>query len=118
MDIVYIKDLRVDTIIGIYEWERRSRQAVTMDIEVAAEVEKAARNDQIENTVNYRELVDRIVEFAGASEFQLVETLAERIAAIVREEFSAPWCRVRIGKPGVLRGVREVGVVIERGSRT
>lgn len=118
MDIVYIKELRVETIIGIYEWERRNRQAVVMDIEVVADAEKAAEHDRIEDTVNYRAMVDRIAEFAGASQFQLVETLAVRIAAILREEFAVPWCRVRIGKPAVMRGVRDVGVVIERGART
>jgi dihydroneopterin aldolase len=118
VDIVYIKELRVETVIGIYEWERKSRQAVVMDIEVAADAEKAAEHDRIEDTVNYRAMVDRIAGFAGASRFQLVETLAVRIAAILQEEFAAPWCRVRIGKPGVVRGVRDVGVVVERGART
>lgn len=118
MDIVYIKDLRADTVIGIYEWERRDRQSVTLDIEVGTDVARAATGDRIEDTINYRAVSDRIREFAGTSEFRLVESLAEGVAAILLNEFSAPWCRVRVGKPGILRGVRDVGVIIERGTRS
>jgi 7,8-dihydroneopterin aldolase/epimerase/oxygenase len=117
MDIVFISDLRVRTIIGIYEWERRVRQSISLDLEMGAEIARAAATDAIEDTLNYKAVSKRLIEFVEASEFQLVETLAERIAAIVLTEFNVPWLRLTVHKPGAVRGSRDVGVVIERGKR-
>lgn len=116
-DIVFIRDLRVETVIGVYDWERAIRQTVSLDLEMAADVAGAARTDAIAEALDYKTVAKRLIAFVGESEFQLVETLAERCAAIVMEEFGVPWLRLSIAKPGAVRGSREVGVMIERGTR-
>lgn len=118
MDIIYLNDLRVDTTIGVYDRERRIRQTLVLDLEIGTDFRKAAASDKIEDTVDYQAVAERIVNFAGTSEFKLVETLAEKIADILIREFEVPWCRLRLNKQGALRGVRDVGVVIERGRNT
>ena len=117
MDIIYLNDLRIETTIGIYDWERRTRQTVILDIEMGADISKAAASDNIEDTLDYKAVAKRVMAFVGESEFGLVETLAERIADILLNEFSIPWCRLRLNKQGAVKGVRDVGVVIERGRR-
>lgn len=117
MDIVYLNDLRIDTVVGIYDWERRTRQTVILDIEMGTDIRKAAQHDDIEHTIDYKAVAKRLFSFVGESEFLLVETLAEKVAGILLEEFKVPWCRVRLNKKGAVRGVRDVGVVIERGER-
>jgi len=117
MDIIFISDLRIEAIIGIYDWERVTRQTVSLDLEMAADIRRAAATDRIEDTLNYKAVAKRLIEFVGASDFQLVETLAERSAAIVLEEFNVAWVRLRLRKPGAVRGSRDVGVMIERGVR-
>ena len=116
-DIIFISDLRIETIIGIYDWERKVRQTVSLDLEMATDIRKAASSDSIEDTLNYKAVAKRLIAFVGESEFQLVEPLAERIAGIVTEEFGVSWLRLKLHKPGALRGSRDVGVMIERGSR-
>lgn len=117
MDTVYIRDLRVETVIGIYEWERRVRQTVVLDLEMAADVARAAATDSIADALDYKAVAKRLIAFVEASQFQLVETLAERAAEIVLAEFQVPWLRLQVNKQGALRGARDVGVVIERGVR-
>lgn len=114
MDIIFLHDLRVETIIGIWEWERRIRQTVVIDIDMAADIRRAARTDKVDDTLNYKQVAKRVQQFVTESEFELVETLAERIAAIVIDEFDVPWIRIRVAKPGAIRGARDVGVLIER----
>ena len=114
VDIIFLRDLRIDTVIGIYEWERRTRQTVILDIEMGADVAKAAAGDSIENTLNYKEVAKRIISFVEESRFELVESLAEKIAEIILMEFKVPWCRLTLNKQGAVRGVRDVGVIIER----
>jgi dihydroneopterin aldolase len=116
MDKIFITDLRIETIIGIYDWERRVRQTVSLDLEMAADICQAAATDSIDDTLNYKAVAKRLIAFVGASEFQLVETLAEQIAAIVLDEFNVSWLRLKLHKPGALRGSRDVGVLIERGN--
>lgn len=116
MDIIYLRDLRIDTIIGIYDWERRVKQTVRLDLEMAADVAAAARRDAIEDTLNYKAVAKRLIEFVGTSRFQLVETLAERAAEVVLTEFQVPWLRLSVNKMGAVRGARDVGVIIERGT--
>ncbi len=118
MDIIFLHDLKVDTVIGIWDWERKIRQTVVIDIDMAADIRKAAASDQVEDTLNYKGVAKRVQQFVGESEFQLVETLAERIAGIVIDEFDVPWVRVRVAKPGAIRGAKDVGILIERGTRT
>ncbi len=117
MDIVFISDLRIDTLIGIYDWERRVRQTISLDLEMGADIRRAAATDAIADTLNYKAVAKRLIDFVGSSEYQLVETLAEEIAAIVLAEFAVPWLKLTVHKPGAVRGSRDVGVVIERGSR-
>ena len=117
MDKIFLNELKVDAIIGIWEWERRIRQTVVIDLEMSADIARAAASDSIEDTLNYKAVAKRIQAFVGESRFQLVETLAERIAAIVRDEFDVQWVRVRVNKPGAIRGSRDVGILIERGER-
>lgn len=116
-DIIYLTDLRVETVIGIFDWERRIRQTVSIDLEMAADIRRAAATDSIEDTLNYKAVAKRLIAFVEGSEFQLVETLAERIAQIVLEEFNVPWVRVRLNKRGAVRFAQDVGVIIERGNR-
>lgn len=117
MDIVFLKDLRIETVIGIYDWEREIRQTVALDLEMGADVARAAASDDIEAALDYKAVAKRLTSFVEESEFQLVETLAERCAAIVREEFGVPWVRLTLNKVGAVSGARDVGVVIERGER-
>lgn len=118
MDIIYLRDLRIDTVIGIYGWERQVKQTVVLDIEMGADIRKAAASDAIDDTINYKAVAKRLIQFVGDSEFQLVETLAEHVAAILLQEFHIPWTRVQVNKQGAVRGARDVGVIIERGSKT
>jgi len=117
VDIIYISDLRIETVIGIFDWERKIKQVVILDIEMAGDCRKAAENDDVEDTVNYKSVAKRLIEFVGESKFRLVETLAERCAQTIMEEYRVPWVRLRLNKQGALRGARDVGVVIERGER-
>lgn len=117
MDIIFLHDLRIEAVIGIWEWERKIRQTVSIDLEMSADIAKAAASDSVDDTLNYKAVAKRLQEFVGESGFQLVETLAERIAGIVREEFGVAWVRVRVNKPGAIRGARDVGIIIERGTR-
>jgi len=117
MDKIFLDELKVDTIIGIWEWERRIRQTVVIDLEMSADIDRAAASDDVADTLNYKSVAKRIQSFVAESSFQLVETLAERIAAIIREEFDVAWVKVRVNKPGAIRGSKAVGVSIERGAR-
>ena len=117
MDIVFIEDLRIDAVIGIYDWERRVRQTLSFDIEMAFDNTRPAATDDIADTLNYKDVSKRLIAYVGDSSFGLVETLAERCAAIVREEFGVDWVRLKLSKPGAVRGAKAVGVCIERGVR-
>jgi len=117
MDKIFLNELKVDTVIGIWEWERKIRQTVVIDLEMSADIAKAAATDQVEDTLNYKSVAKRVQSFVAESSFQLVETLAENIAEIIRGEFDVQWVRVRVNKPGAIRGSRDVGILIERGQR-
>lgn len=117
MDIVYIRELEVRTIIGIFDWEREQRQIVSLDLEMGSDIAAAAATDTIKNALDYKAVAKRLIDFIEKSEFFLVETLAERVADIVMNEFNVPWVKLRLGKPGAVTGSKDVGVMIERGSR-
>lgn len=117
MDIIYIRELQVETVIGIYDWEKNVKQVVSLDLEMAADIEQAAKTDHIDDTLNYKAVAKRLIDFIGESEFELLETLAERIATIVLAEFDVPWLKLRLSKPGAVRGSKDTGVMIERGIR-
>jgi dihydroneopterin aldolase len=116
VDIVFINDLRIETIIGIYDWERKVKQTISLDLEMGTDIRKSAETDAIEDTLNYKAVAKRLIAFVGESEYQLVETLAEKITEIVLTEFNVPRVKLTVRKPGAVRGSRDVGVVIERGS--
>lgn len=117
MDIVYIHELQVETIIGIYDWERVRKQVVSLDLEMGADIRPAAASEDINKALDYKAVSKRLISFIEGSEFLLIETLAERVAEIVMTEFAVPWLRLRVGKPGAVTGAKDVGVIIERGAR-
>ena len=117
MDIIFLKDLKIETVVGIYDWERKVKQTVILDLEMATDVKKAASTDKIEDALDYKAIAKRLISFVSESEFELVETLAEQIAEIILIEFDVPWLRLSLNKIGAIRGARDVGVVIERGKK-
>lgn len=117
MGTVFLRDLRVETIIGVFDWERATRRVVSIDVEMAADVARAAASDSIDDALDYGRVSERLVEFVGASSFRLIESLAEEIARILRDEFGVAWVRVTVAKPGAIRGTGAAGVTIERGRR-
>lgn len=117
MDIIFLNDLRVDTVIGIYDWERRVKQTVVFDFEMGTDIRKAAASDSIDDTLNYKAVAKRVIEFVETSEFLLVETMAERVAQLILTEFNVPWLRLKLNKVGAVRYARDVGIIIERGTR-
>ena len=116
MDKIFLRQLEVQAIIGIWDWEREIRQKVSIDLEMATDIRKAAASDSIDDTLNYKNVAKRLIAFVSDSRFQLVETLAERIAEIVVTEFAVPWVKVTVNKPGAIRGSKDVGIIIERRS--
>ena len=116
MDKVFIEALEIETLIGIYDWERRIRQSLLFDIEMAFDNRKPAASDDIADTLNYKAVSKRLIEYVSASSFGLVETLAERCAEIILTEFAVSHVRLKLSKPGAVRGARAVGVIIERSS--
>lgn len=117
MDTIFLRDLRIRTIVGVWEWERRLPQMVSVDLDMAADIQRAATSDQLQDTLDYKAVSVRVKDFVSGSRFNLIETMAEQIAAIVRDEFGVPWVRVAVHKPWAIRGSRDVGVAIERGAR-
>ncbi len=115
MDIIYLSDLKIETVIGVYDWEREIKQTVILDLEMGTDIRRAAATDNIDDTLNYKAVSKRVIDFVEQSEFELVETLAERTVAIIREEFSVPWVRLRLNKKGAVSAAVDVGVIIERG---
>jgi dihydroneopterin aldolase len=114
MDKIFLTALSVECVVGIWEWERRVKQTVIIDLEMAADIRKAASTDHIDDTVDYKKVSKRLLTFVGESQFQLVETLTERIAQLIVTEFGVSWVKVRLNKRGALRGARDVGIEIER----
>jgi dihydroneopterin aldolase len=117
MDIIFLHGLKIDCVIGIWDWERKIRQPVIIDLDMGFDIRRAAETDAIDDTLNYKAVTKRLQDFVGNSQFQLVETMAEQIAAILLGEFKLKWVRVRINKRGAVRGARDVGVIIERRSQ-
>ena len=117
MDIVYIEGLRTDAVIGVYDWERSIRQELVLDLELASDNRAAADTDAIEDAVDYDAISGRIIAYVQDSEFQLIETLAERVAGLVLREFDVSWLRLKLAKPGAVADASSVGVIIERGQK-
>jgi dihydroneopterin aldolase len=117
-DIVFIEDLRIQTVIGIFDWEREITQTVSLDLEMTFDIGRAGASDKIDDTLDYKSVAKRLIAFVEGSEFQLVEALAEHCARIVLEEFPVERVRLKLSKPGAVRGSSAVGVIIERARGT
>jgi 7,8-dihydroneopterin aldolase/epimerase/oxygenase len=117
MDIIFISDFRLDILIGVYEWERRVPQTVQLDVEIGLAPRASPRSDRIGETIDYAKVVARIEQSLAKNRFLLIEALAEHIAQLVMTEFGAPWIRASVTKLGALKGVKRLGVTIERGTR-
>jgi dihydroneopterin aldolase len=114
VDKLFLRELKVETLIGFWDWERRVKQTVSIDLEVGTDAQRAAASDSVADALNYEELARRITETVAAAQFHLVESLADAVARIAVTEFGAPWIKVTVAKPGAIRAARDVGVVIER----
>ncbi len=115
MDIIFLRNLRIETIIGIFDWERKIKQTVFFDIEMATDIKKAAASDHIDDTLDYKSLSKVVIDFVENSDFQLVETLAEKVAELIINDFGVPWLKLTLNKKGALRHADDVGIIIERG---
>jgi dihydroneopterin aldolase len=113
-DRIFLRGLSVECIIGFIEWERRIKQTVVIDLELPVDCRRAAQTDEVADTLDYKQVAKRVIAFVSDSQFKLVETLAQRIALLILEEFGLSWVRVSVNKPGAIRHSRDVGVVIER----
>jgi dihydroneopterin aldolase len=113
-DRLFLRGLEVECIIGFIDWERRMPQKVVIDLELPVDCARAAVQDSVQDTTDYKAIAKRVLAFVGASEFHLVETLAQRLATLLLEEFGLAWVRLTINKPGAIRHARDVGVTIER----
>jgi dihydroneopterin aldolase len=114
MDRIFLEDLRIEAVIGIWEWERRVRQPLSLDLEMATDVRRAAASDRIEDALDYKGIAKHLIQVVEESQFRLVETLAETLAKIVVTEFGVDWLKLSVSKPGAIEGSRNVGVCIER----
>ena len=117
MNIVYIKGLRAQAVIGVYGWGRNVRQTVVFDLEMASDTVRAAASDEIALALDYATISQRVIAQVEASDYQLIETLAEAVAAMIMREFGVPWLCVRLSKPGAVAEAEDVGVIIEAGER-
>jgi dihydroneopterin aldolase len=113
-DRIFLRGLTAECIIGFIDWERRVKQTVVVDLELPVDCRHAAMTDEVADTVDYKKVAKRVLAFIEASEFKLVETLAQRLALLILEEFPLEWIRLSINKPGAIRNSRDVGVAIER----
>lgn len=117
MDIIFLKGLEIDVIIGIYDWERSNKQTIELDIEMAFDITKAAATDDIAYTLDYKQVSDRVTSFVENSEFFLVEKLIVQIADLIRGEFNVPWIRITLNKKGAVKAAQGTGIIIERGQK-
>ena len=117
MNIVYIKGLRAEAVIGVYAWERDIRQPLVLDLEMASDTAKAAASDDIAHALDYAAISQQVIALVEGSEYQLIETLADAVARMIMSDFGVPWLRLRLGKPGAVAEAEDVGVIIEAGER-
>ncbi len=116
-DRIFLRGLAIECVIGFIDWERRVKQTVVLDLELPVDCAAAARSDEVADTLDYKKVAKRVIAFVSASEFKLVETLAERTAQLILAEFGVAWVRLTVNKPGAIRDSRDVGVMIERTRR-
>jgi 7,8-dihydroneopterin aldolase/epimerase/oxygenase len=113
-DRIFLRGLSAECIIGFIDWERQVKQTVIIDLELPVDCARASLTDEVADTLDYKKVAKRVVAFIEASQFKLVETLAQRLALLLLEEFALEWVRLSLNKPGAIRSSRDVGVVIER----
>ncbi len=118
MDIIFLREVRAATLIGVYDWERHAPQTLEIDLDIGIPSETPCHSDNIGDTIHYGEVVERVRTSLAEQHFLLIEALAEHIAHLIRDEFGAAWVRVSVTKPGILPDVAKVGVTIERGQRS
>ena len=114
MDKIILTDLRIDAVIGIWDWEKRNPQTISIDLEMQMDTKKASQSDSIEDALDYKAVSKRVKQFIQASQFNLIETLAENVAKIILEEFDVQWLKLRISKPFAIRDSRNISISIER----
>jgi len=117
MDIIFLGGLEITTIIGIYDWERETKQTIVLDIEMAYDISKAAQSDDIKDTLDYKAVSKSVINFVENSQFFLVEKLAEEVARLILNEFKITWVKLALNKKGAIRGASDVGIIIERGEK-
>mgnify|MGYP001033739471 CR=1 FL=1 len=114
MDTIFLTGLKIETTIGIWDWERKIKQTVEIDLEMGTDIRAAVESDDIEDALNYKLIAKRVQQFVAESSYQLVEALAGKIAELILVEFDVPWVKVRVNKPGAIRNGKDVGVSIRR----
>lgn len=117
MDIIFLGGLEIKTIIGIYGWERETKQTVVLDIEMGFDISKAAETDDIQYALDYKKVSKRVISFVEESQFFLVEKLSAEIVKIIQNEFNVPWVKLTLNKKGAISGASDVGIIIEKGER-
>lgn len=118
MDTIRLKGLKVETVVGVHDWERKVPRPVVIDLELATDAARAAKSDAIGDALDYSAVAQAVTAFAGASRFQLIETLAQRLAEKLQKDFAVAWLRLELHKPGAVPGAQDVSVAIERGKRS
>jgi len=113
-DRIFLRSLECQCIIGFIDWERRVKQKVVLDLEFPTDCARAAASDSVADTVDYKRVAKRVLAYVGESQFELIETLAHKLAMLLLEEFSLQWIRISLNKPGAIRHSRDIGVIIER----
>ena len=117
MDIIFLREVRADTVIGVYDWERQTTQTIEIDLDIGIPSETPCHSDNIGDTIHYGQVVEHLRHALATQHFLLIEALAEHIALTIRNTFGAPWVKVSVTKLGILPGVKRVGVIIERGHK-
>jgi len=118
MDIIFLHNFKAKTLIGIYPWERMVPQTIRIDLEIALPTSRACQSDNIEDALDYALIIERINEILAEKHFSLLEALAEHIAQTILKEFRSPWVKVSVAKLGIIRGVKRLGICIERRTNT
>jgi len=115
LDIIYIHGIKCECVIGVWGWEKAITQTLYIDLDLATDITKSATSDDLKDTLNYKVIADRVIEYAKNNQFELIETLIERISEVVLSEFNVPWVRIKLDKGGAVKNVKNVGILIERG---
>jgi len=117
LDTIYIHGLQCSCVIGVWKWEKAITQTLVLDIDLAVDISKAAASDDLKDTLDYKKIADRVIDYAKTNQFDLIETLIEKVADVVLTEFDVPWVRIKLDKGGAVKNVNHVGILIERGKR-